>query len=107
MVTGLSLEFTHSILGGLKTAGILTRLVNGKPVVSPTLTNYSGVKLGDVSGWAPTADTFAYNDNTCAGGKKFFTEKAIIQPSPDGNAAAIQALKDGTIDALYLYADQM
>ena len=77
----LSLEFTHSILGGLKTAGILTRLESGVPVVSPSLVNYTGVKLGDVSGWAPTADTFKYKSNDCvSGAPQFFTEDASLAP---------------------------
>jgi hypothetical protein len=103
----LSLEFTSSILSGLKSAGILTKLVNGKPKVSPTLVNYTGVKLGDVTGWAPTADTFKYNQNWCAGGKQFFTEDAILTPGADGNGPAIAKLLDGTFDALYIYADQI
>jgi hypothetical protein len=104
---GLSLEFTHSILGGLKTAGILTRLENGRPVISPTLTDYTGVLLGDVVGWAPTADTFAYNTNYCSGTPTQFTKTDAMLTVSDGNGPAIAALLDGTFDALYLYADQM
>jgi len=102
---GLSLEFTHSILGGLKTAAILTRFDNGVPVVSPSLYNYTGVKLGDVAGWAPTSDTFSFNMNTCAG-KQFFTEDPFLTVA-DGNGPAINALLDGTFDALYIYSDQI
>ncbi|KAL1504952.1 hypothetical protein AB1Y20_008719 [Prymnesium parvum] len=102
----LSLEFTDSVLGGLKTAGILTRLDDsGNPIISPSVYNYSGIKLGDVAGWAPTADTFLYNTNRCAG-KKFIKEDAILTVA-DGNGPAIAALLDGTFDALYIYADQM
>ena len=43
---GLSLEFTDSILGGLKRAGILTRLNAGVPVVSPTTYNFTGINIG-------------------------------------------------------------
>jgi hypothetical protein len=109
---GLSIEFTHSILGGLKTGGILTRLENGVPVVSPSTYNYTGIKLGDVAGWAPTRDTFVFNQNYCAG-QQFFTTDPVLTPvdaagdTVDGNAAGINALLDGTFDALYLYADQM
>lgn len=105
---GLSLEFTDSILGTLKTAGVLTRLVDGRPVISPTLTDYTGVKLGDVTGWAPTSDTFAFNSNYCVSPATQFTKTdALLTPPADGNAAAIAALLDGTFDALYIYADQM
>lgn len=104
---GLSLEFTHSLLGKLKTGGILTRLNSGVPIVSPLTTNFTGIKLGDVTGWAPTSDTFEFNKNYCVEGHpQFFTEDAIITSLADGNDAAITALKDGTIDALYIYADQ-
>jgi len=104
----LSLEFTQSILSEKKTAGILTRLKDGVPVVSPSRTNYTGVKLGDVTGWAPTADTFVYTKNRCvAGDPNFVKSNALVTDLPDGNAAAISALLDGTIDALYIYADQI
>jgi len=66
------------------------------------------VKLGDVTGWAPTADTFKYTKNRCAAGSPTFTKTdAMITNLADGNAAAITALKDGTIDALYIYSDQI
>lgn len=106
---GLSLEFTHSILSGLKTAGILTRLDNGVPVVSPMTTDYTNVTLGDVAGWAPTSDTFAYNFNYCDGGNQFLPPaNGTIKPSGgDGNTAAIKGLLDGEYDALYIYADQL
>ena len=47
---------------------------------------------GDVSGWAPTADTFFYNRNWCvAGGPQFIKEDGgLTAILPDGNAAAIQ-----------------
>lgn len=103
---GLSLEFTHSILGGLKRAGVLTRLVGGKPVVSPQLDDYTSVAIGDVSGWAPTPDTFKFNINMCTGNQ--FKSGSLIAPAAgDGNENAINALLNGTFDALYLYADQL
>jgi hypothetical protein len=103
-----SLEFTASLLGNLKTAGILTRLENGKPVVSPLTTNYSDIKLGDVTGWAPTADTFTFNQNECVSGSpQFIPPATILTPGDDGNKPAIDKLLDGTFDALYIYADQL
>lgn len=102
---GLSLEFTDSILGGLKRAGILTRLVNGKPLVSPRTNDFTGIKIGDVAGWAPTPDTFKYNINSCTGQQ--FEGANLLAPFADGNTAAIENLLNGTFDALYLYADQL
>ena len=107
---GLSLEFTHSILAKDKTAGILTRLDEaGKPFISPTTVDFTPYKLGDVSGWAPTADTFRYNQNHCVDGSPgFTTNNTIMFPNDgDGNEAAINALKSGELDALYIYADQV
>lgn len=102
---GLSLEFTDAILGGKKRAGILTRLVNGKPVISPRTSDFTNVKIGDVAGWAPTPDTFKYNINSCTG--KQFKGANLLTAGEDGNEAAVNALLDGTFDALYLYADQL
>ena len=72
-------------------------------------TNYTNVKLGDVTGWAPTPDTFEFNLNYCDGGKQFVPPaNGIIKPSgEDGNLAAIRGLRDGDYDALYIYADQI
>ena len=72
-------------------------------------TNYTNVKLGDVTGWAPTPDTFEFNFNYCDGGKQFVPPaNGIIKPlGGDGNVAAIQGLRDGDYDALYIYADQI
>ena len=58
-------EFSDGILQMNKPAGILTRLNNGVPVVSPTTVDFTGIKLGDVTGWAPTPDTFVFNKNYC------------------------------------------
>jgi len=103
-----SLEFTHSILAGLKTGGIITRLdADGNPVVSPTTYNYTGIKLGDVQGWAPTPGTFGFNKNYCVAGEPQFTGMSFTTLSGDGNDIAIDAVLDGTIDALYIYADQL
>ena len=72
-------------------------------------TDYTNVKLGDVTGWAPTPDTFEFNFNYCDGGKQFVPPaNGTIKPSGgDGNVAAIRGLRDGDYDALYIYADQI
>ena len=105
----LSLEFTHSLLARLKTAGILSRLdTNGVPVVSPTTVNYSNVRLGDVAGWAPTPDTFGLTRNRCVAGHPQFIPPAEFVPmTEDGNRFALESLRNGVIDALYIYADQL
>jgi hypothetical protein len=72
--------------------------------------DYTGVKLGDVTGWAPTPDDFAFNKNYCVNGAPNFFISGGGKPQPaggDGNIPAITALKDGTFDALYIYADQV
>jgi hypothetical protein len=55
-------------------------------------TDYTNVALGDVVGWAPTSDTFAYNFNYCDGGNQFLPPaNGTIKPSGgDGNTAAIK-----------------
>lgn len=77
--------------------------------MSPMTTDYTNVKLGDVTGWAPTPDTFEFNFNYCDGGKQFVPPaNGTIKPSGgDGNVAAIRGLRDGDYDALYIYADQI
>jgi len=44
-------EFSESIYNK-SAAGLITRLVNGKPVVSGS-SSLSGITIGDVPGWAP------------------------------------------------------
>ena len=46
---------------------------DGNPVVSPTTVDYTGIKLGDVQGWAPTPGTFGFNKNYCVAGAPQFT----------------------------------
>ena len=97
------MEFTHSILDSNKVAGILTRLdKDGKPVVSP-MSNLSGIRIADVVGWAPTADTLEFLTNSCTGER--YSEYTMIIPE-QGNDAALSDLLDGTVDAVYIYADQ-
>lgn len=48
------IDFSHSVLNVNKAAGILTRLdAQGKPVVSPK-SDLRGIKVVDITGWAPT-----------------------------------------------------
>jgi len=50
------MEFSRSILGLNKPAGLLTRISGGVPAVNGAST-LNGLKVADVNGWAPTADT--------------------------------------------------
>jgi len=96
-------EFSKSFLKDNKPAGILTRLVNGIPVVSSAST-LKDVKIVDVKSWAPTADTLALITNQCA--KKPFSGYTMISPTESGNDAAMQMLMSGAADAMWVYADQ-
>lgn len=97
------LEFSDPILSDNKPAGILTRLEDGKPVVSP-MSNLTGIKIVDVKGWAPTSDGLAFIKNTCTGGN--FVDYEMLVPSESGNDAALAMLLDGSADAMFVYADQ-
>ena len=72
------MDFSHAILDTNKVAGILTRLdKDGNPVVSPQ-SNLSGVRIADVVGWAPTADTLEFLTNSCTGER--YSEYIMIIP---------------------------
>ena len=96
------MEFSHSILDSNKFAGILTRLDDdGNPIISP-MSNLSGIRIADVVGWAPTADTLEFLSNSCTGER--YTEYVMTVPE-QGNDAALSDLLDGTVDGVYIYAD--
>ena len=97
------MEFSHSILDSNKFAGILTRLDgDGNPIISP-MSNLAGIRIADVVGWAPTADTLEFLSNSCTGER--YTEYIMTVPE-EGNDAALSDLLDGTVDGVYIYADQ-
>ena len=88
-----------------RSAGILTRLdpATGSPVVPPG-SNLSGVTVAVVGGWATNAESLRYLVNDCTG--ELFSGFTTVTP-PDANAgpdAAVQALLDGEVDAVYMYA---
>mmetsp|Transcript_103366 Transcript_103366/g.126296 ORF Transcript_103366/g.126296 Transcript_103366/m.126296 type:complete len:346 (-) Transcript_103366:122-1159(-) len=100
------MEFSKPILKDNKPAGLLVRLVNGVPVVNGA-SNLNGLKVVDVVGWAPTADTLALAENKCT--KQRFTGFTMVQPSQSSdnkNNDALKALLDGEADAMWVYADQ-
>jgi hypothetical protein len=101
------LEFSDPILDMNKPAGILSRLVDGIPVING-LSDLSGKKVAEVTGWAPTADTLAMSTNKC-NMKPFIGFEMISPPVPDGanaNDVALSMLLDGDVDAVWIYADQ-
>mmetsp|Transcript_43761 Transcript_43761/g.47451 ORF Transcript_43761/g.47451 Transcript_43761/m.47451 type:complete len:379 (-) Transcript_43761:164-1300(-) len=106
------LEFSAPINSMNKAAGILTRLVNGIPVVDGS-SNLSGITVGDVTGWAPTADTLAITKNMCTGeswtGFTFHDEEndPLYNNSTLPNDMALSFLLNGSFDALWIYADQV
>ncbi len=63
-----SIEFSESILKQNKPAGLLVRLEDGIPTVSP-MSDLSGLKVVDISGWAPTSDGLSFITNSCTGQK--------------------------------------
>jgi hypothetical protein len=101
-------EFTHAwTKAASKAAGLITRLVAGKPVISPT-SLLTGVNVVDVTGFAPTADLIGAAYNDCVDGKPIFDLNGInfISPAGDGNFEAMKVLKDGGADVLWVYAEQ-
>jgi hypothetical protein len=101
-------EFSHAwTKAASKAAGLITRLVNGKPVISPTST-LTGVKVVDVTGFAPTAELVGAAPNDCVSGKPMFDLGGItfVSPAGDGNFEAMKTLKAGDADVLWVYAEQ-
>jgi hypothetical protein len=100
-------EFADAITTpNARTGGIITRLVNGVPVVSPS-SNLTGVKVVDVKGWAPTQDNLQIARNSCDGDKPFdYGNIVFVDPGASGNKAAMAALKSGAADAMWVYSDQ-
>ena len=81
-------------------------LVDGEPTIDGN-SNLDGLKVLDVSGWAPTADNLAIVTNPCTGEK--FEGYDIFAPSistGQDNDDALNALLAGEADALWIYTDQ-
>merc|ERR1711920_15673 len=69
--------------------------------------------MGDVAGWAPTADGLTYVENKCTG--KNYAPMCVDSGDVadcytllvgDGNDAAMKMLRNGEADAIFIYADQ-
>lgn len=100
------LEFSSPILAMNKVAGILTRLENGVPVVNGQ-SSLANVNVGDVVGWAPTADVLATSTNLCTG--ETFSGFTLVGNDPEEggeNDKALAQLLNGEVDALWIYAGQ-
>merc|ERR1719359_358540 len=101
-------EFTHAwTQAASKASGLITRLVDGKPVISPT-SLLTGVKVVDVTGFAPTADLIGAATNDCVTDSPIFDLAGVtfVSPAGDGNFEAMKVLKDGDADVLWVYAEQ-
>uniref|UniRef100_A0A6T7GP04 Solute-binding protein family 3/N-terminal domain-containing protein n=1 Tax=Coccolithus braarudii TaxID=221442 RepID=A0A6T7GP04_9EUKA len=102
------MDFSHAILQDNKPGGILTRLVDGVPLVKPN-SDLSGKKVVDVDGWAPTADTLDIEPNVCTG--QSFTGYTFVAPSgaalnyTNANDQALATLLSGAADVMWVYAD--
>lgn len=101
------LDFSYGILSMNKPAGLLTLLTDGVPTITG-LDDLSGKKIVDVVGWAPTADALAMVTNQCTGNR--FSGYEVVTPdaydSLPANDAAMQMLRNGEADAMWVYADQ-
>jgi len=105
------MEFSDAILDSNKPAGLLTLLVNGQPKLDG-LSDLAGKRVVDVGGWVPTADGLGYVLNQCTG--KQYAQRCKVTNCTDGytllvgngNDAAMQMLRDGEADAMFVYADQ-
>jgi ABC-type amino acid transport substrate-binding protein len=95
-------DFSYGILKVNKAAGLISKLVNGKPLVTG-LDDLKGKTVVDVGGWAPTADGLGFVTNQC-NGKKYSSDYTLLVG--DGNDAALTLLLNGTADAMFVYADQ-
>ena len=96
------LEFSNPILDDNRSAGILTRLVDGRPIVNG-LSNLDGIKVVDVTGFAPTTDTLALVTNRCTnevfGGYEFVpTTSNTGNPNDD----ALLTLLSGDADVMWV-----
>ena len=63
----------------------------------------SGINVGDVVGWAPTADVLSISTNQCTGDNfSGFTLVENNETSASENDAALKQLLDGDVDALWI-----
>ena len=80
----------------------MTLLENGLPKVSG-MDDLAGKTVIDVGGWAPTADGLGFVTNKCTNQPYSQDFTLVIGPENDD---AMKMLRNGTGDAVFLYADQ-
>jgi len=102
-------DFSMAFLKVDKSAGFITRLdADGKPVVCGT-DNLSGKAVADVGGWAPTADSIEMVKNQCSNTpvevKTADVKVVNLVAGTNVNDEALKQVLDGTVDLLYVYAD--
>jgi len=98
-------EFSHGILQANKPAGLLVMLnEDGTPRVDGK-SNLDGLKVVDVTGWAPTSDGLAFVENKCTG-QRFSGYEIISGPEERPNDGAMAMLQKGEVNAIWIYADQ-
>ena len=117
------LEFTNAIIHK-GSAGILTRLDTEESPVVSSMSDLEGVKIVDITGWAPTMDGIEFVNNECTGNP--FSGYVMSQTGTsytwtgyennsnvmtditltNANDIGLAMLLDGTVDAVWIYADQ-
>jgi len=99
-------DFSDAILSDNKAAGLLTLLnEEGIPNVSG-MGDLAGKKIIDVGGWAPTADGLGFVTNQCTDEKYSQDFELIVANGDVANDVAMTMLRNGTGDAIFIYADQ-
>jgi len=107
------LEFTNSWAKPNKPAGLIVKLVDGKPAISGD-DDLNGRIIVDVTGWAPTADTLNFVVNKCTNerykGFKIVQGDDLTLDDPSkakgANDRALLAVLEGKADAMWIYGDQ-
>lgn len=98
-------EFSDAILKPTA-AGLLTLLDSeGNPIVDGK-DDLKGRTILDVGGWAPPTDTLKYIHNKCTFEKYSQDLTQVVANGEVANDVAMQMLRDGEGDAIYIYADQ-
>eukprot|EP00657_Telonema_sp_P-1_P010074 TRINITY_DN436_c0_g1_i8.p1 TRINITY_DN436_c0_g1~~TRINITY_DN436_c0_g1_i8.p1 ORF type:complete len:423 (-),score=82.75 TRINITY_DN436_c0_g1_i8:81-1349(-) len=103
-------EFSSGILARNKPFGVITRLrADGTPEISAH-SNLNGLKVADVTGWAPGRNDLARCMNSCT--DQPFTGYTMVDSTPstggsrNPNDDAITMLMNREVDAIWAYSDQ-
>lgn len=97
-------DFSCGILKLNKAAGLLTMLDDdGFPLVNG-MDDLAGKTVVDVGGWAPTADGLDFVENKY-NGTQYSSEYTILY-GDENDESMRMSLRNGTADAMFVYADQ-